>query len=300
MSDHSRIFTYETAGLSYTVTVYEDPDSGQVLADIAVIDGAMDVNAVYFGDDDFSGDSAALRGPLNMNGARLEGEAVQWDTATELSRPGLGPEGTDKETYLAEGDVLTIELDAESLDEIDVFGIRATSTSTDDGSIKGVSHDPEEPEEPEEPIFDKVGFGTELDDNGGILGGVFVTEDMLPEGDAGTFEDYVNVYEDFADQFPEFGITEVEAVLFFDVVTDENGNDIPEEIFRIDAPEGGFQSTDELLAAYDEQIANGALDGIAPENGDPLELVAALSLGNADDAPVIETVEMPEDEIELA
>lgn len=300
MPDHSRLFTYETAGLSYTVTVYEDPDSGQILADIAVTNGAMDVNAVYFGDDDFSGESAALRGPLNMNGTRLEGETLQWDTATELSRPGLGREGTDKETYLAEGDVLTIELDAESLDEIDVFGIRATSTTTDEGSIKGVSHDPEEPEDPEEPIFDKVGFGTELDDNGGIMGGVFVTEDMLPEGDEGTFEDYVSVYEDFAAQFPEFGITEVEAVLFFEIVTDENGNEIPEEVFRIDAPEGGFQSTDALLSAYDEQIANGALDGTAPESGGPLELVAALSLGDADDTAVFETADMPEDEIELA
>ena len=34
------------------------------------------MNAIYFGDDDFSGGSESLGGPLNMNGARLDGDQV--------------------------------------------------------------------------------------------------------------------------------------------------------------------------------------------------------------------------------
>ncbi len=299
MPVNSKLFTYQTDGLAYSVTVYEDPESGEIVADIAVIEGAMDVNAVYFGDDDFSGRSEGLGGPLNMNGTRLDGDAIQWDSATALSRPGLGREGTDKETYLAEGDVLTVSLDAASLDEIDVFGIRATSTTNDEGSIKGVSSDPEEPEEPEEPIFDKVGFGIELDDNGGIIGGLFVTEDMLPEGEEGTFENYVATYEDFADQFPDFGVTELEAVLFFDLVEGPDGTENPVEIFRIDAPDGGFQSTDELLAAFDELVESGALDSISSNEDGSLDLIAALSLGGIDDVPPTVEPETPEEDVDL-
>ncbi len=73
--DYAKIFTYEVEGLSYTVSLYEE--NGQILADIAVTEGSMDVNAVYFGDDDFSGKSESLAGPLNMNGASLDGEKVQ-------------------------------------------------------------------------------------------------------------------------------------------------------------------------------------------------------------------------------
>ena len=105
MTTHSKVFSYEVDGLSYTVTIYEV--DGEFRADIQVLEGAMDVNAIYFGDANQSGASASLGGPLNMNGAQLDGEKVQWDDAVRLSDPGLGPEGTDKEAYLSAGDTLT-------------------------------------------------------------------------------------------------------------------------------------------------------------------------------------------------
>lgn len=180
-----KTFTFQEEGLAYTVNIYEDPENpGTFLADITVDEGAMDLNAVYYGDDDFSGDSAGLNGSLNMNGARLDGEQIQWDAAVQLSEPGLGSEGDEKETFLSSGDTLTIELNIESLDDISVFGIRATSTTTEDGSIKSVSDQPEDPEEPEdEPAFDKIGFGVAIGENGGIESGVFVREEDLPEGE---------------------------------------------------------------------------------------------------------------------
>lgn len=299
----TKMFTYQEDGLAYTVTLYEDPDNpGTFLADITVNEGAMDVNAIYFGDDDFSGDSAGLKGPLNMNGAQLHGQHMQWDTAVQLSSPGLGPEGEEKETYVSNGETLTIELNIDSLDEIDVFGIRATSTTTESGSIKAVSDQPEEPEEPEDdPAYDKVGFGVAIGENGGIENGVFVREDDLPEGQEGTFANYVNYYQEQYGDDPEFAISQLESVVVYDVSfeVDESGDilEIPNELFRVDAPEEGFQDADALIAAYEETI-----DSAAPEEAeepDGADLLAALSLETNFEADAFPNDDLLEDEYEM-
>ncbi|APZ54731.1 hypothetical protein [Salipiger abyssi] len=296
MPDYSKIFTYEVEGLSYTVSLYEQ--DGAFLADISVLEGGMDVNALYFGDDEFSGESVSLDGPLNMNGTRLDGEKIQWDDAEALSDPGLGPEGEDKETYVSEGDTLTVELDIESLDEIDVFGIRATSTTTESGSIKAVSDDPEEPEEPIEPTFEKVLFGTDVSDSGEVFDGVFIVDEpregyeySLPEGEEPTFENYLTYYEEEVDGYD---IPSLDSIVFYSF--HEDG--YPVEQFRIDAPEGGFQSADEVLEAYDAAIEAGALDPEEVASGD---LIAALSLGEEDDTPedVVEAGDEAEDDLEM-
>lgn len=272
MPEYTKVFSYEVDGLAYTVSLYEQ--DGQILADITVLEGAMDVNAVYYGDDDSSGNSAGLPGPLNMNGARLGNAQVQWDNATKLSDAGLGPLGEDKATYLTAGETYTVTLDVESIDDVDVIGIRATSTTTDEGSIKGVSDDPEDPEDL---TFDKVGFGIELGDNGIISNGVYVREENLPEGDEPTFENYVKFFEE------ELGgdVSTLEAVIFYELVPGEPGGpeEIPVELFRIDAPEGGFESAEGLIEAYDEAIENGALDGLDASDESGASIMAALSLG---------------------
>ncbi len=156
------------------------------MADITITEGFADINALYWGDDDMSGKSASLGGSLNMNGAgsTLDGEKVQWDDARMLSKPGLGPAGTDKATFLQAGDTLSVQLDATSLDDIDFFGIRATSTSTPEGSIKGVS----EAEIEEECDRPDVGSFPELAAN--VTGITFAIDQ---DGDAGTFENYIYV-----------------------------------------------------------------------------------------------------------
>ncbi|MDC0738795.1 hypothetical protein N6L24_10925 [Cognatishimia sp. SS12] len=262
----SKTFTYELDGLSYTVTVYEE--AGSYYADITVDEGAMDVNAIYFGDDYFSGDSESLNGPLNMNGARLEGEDVQWDDAVTLSSPGLGREGTDKETYLAEGDTLTVELDIESLDDIDVLGIRATSTTTPEGSIKAVSDDPEEPVDEDEPVFEKIGFGYEIGETGLLEDGIYVGADELPEGQEGTFENFVDAFE----VNPYGDVTQLQTVIFYEINDEGELN----EAHRIEAPDEGFADTDELLAAYDEAVEDGVFD-------DAGTLIAALGMDESED-----------------
>lgn len=302
MSEHSKVFTYEVEGLSYTVTVYEDEDNpGKFLADITVTEGAMDVNAIYFGDDDYSGSSESLSGPLNMNGAQLDGEKVQWDEATKLSDPGLGPDGTDKETYLEADDTLTVSLDIESLEEIDIFGIRATSTTTEEGSIKGVTGDPEEPD-PEDPTYEKVFFGNQFSETGFPESGTFITDEeldpnewgvpSLPEDTEPTFENYLSYF--LSDLNGDLGA--VESVVFYE--TNEDGN--PEELFRIDAPEGGFQSEDELLAAYDDAIDDSS--GATSESFAGQDLIASLSLGDSAEAEAEadEDDPMEEEDFDLA
>lgn len=279
MPTPTKVFTQELDGLAYTVTIYEQ--DGAFFADIQVTEGAMDVNAVYIGDDDFSGDSVSLDGPLNMNGAQLDG-AVQWDDAYHLSDPGLGRDGADKETYLSEGDTLTVALDIESLDEVDIFGVRATSTTTDAGSIKAVSDDPEEPEEPEDPTYSKVFFGNEYSDSGDPIGGTFILAEepadnpysipALPEGTEPTFENYLSYFTS-----DEIGgdVTQLEGITFYNA--DDEGN--LHELFRIDAPEGGFADTAEVLDAYDDAIDDLLLNSQGSDESEVPDLMALLALG---------------------
>lgn len=309
-----KTFTFQEEGLAYTVTLTQVGTT--VSAEITVTEGAMDVNAIYFGDDDFSNESVGLSGPQNMNGARMGNETVQWDGAIPLSSPGLGPEGEDKATFVsADGDdnTFTTELTGvSSIDDISVLGVRATSTTTDSGSIKAVSQE-DEPEEPpeDEAVFDKVGFGVEVSDTGGIENGVFVQQDDLgtdADGNPveGTFANYASFYQgeygtDGAAD--DYAIPNVETIVFYEVTsgTDETGNpiDIPEELFRIDAPDEGFSDAEEMIAAYDAAIEDGALEDYVPEDGASLMAAFALPTEPEDDG-LVEVADEEEDEMEFA
>jgi hypothetical protein len=138
-----REFVYELNGLDFTVKVYWDAVANVFKADVAVTEGAADFNALYWGDDVADGAVFALAGkgaaPLNMNGANYLGATVDWDGGVKLSDPGLGREGMSKATYLTAGEAATFTLAGlVSLDAIDFLGVRATSTTTPEGSIKVV------------------------------------------------------------------------------------------------------------------------------------------------------------------
>ena len=259
-SGAERLFSYSENGLSYTVRVFENED-GSVSAEITVDEGSMDVNAVYFSSEDYDGPSENLGGPLNMNGggSQFEGGSVSWEGAEEVSQPGLGPDGEDKPSFLSEGESLTVDLDAASLDEVDLIGIRATSVNGGD-SIKGVSGNPEteepEPEPEPEPdaTYPKVFFASNLNDNDDPIGGLIIlgpdeepqenVNQLDPDAD-GTFADYVAFLEEFG--FPE--IDDIESIIFYE------GTEPLEEAFRIEAPEGGFEDSDAVLAAYQDAKA---------------------------------------------
>jgi hypothetical protein len=136
-------FCDEFAGLKFDVILSTAAD-GSVLATIKILEGRADFHALYWGDSLFRGPSAGFTGRdsnLNLNGdaSRIDGDEIQWDGAIKLSSPGLGKAGAGKPTFLEAGESLTVTLSGvTSLDEVAYIGIRATSTSTPEGSIKAV------------------------------------------------------------------------------------------------------------------------------------------------------------------
>lgn len=140
-----KLFCYDLDGLSFTVKIYTY-DGVSFSAKIIVDEGAADFNAIYWGDDIADGTSENLGGSLNMNGAHdADGDKLDWDGSIKLSDPGLGDnEGTyladQGGEYLQEGEYMTVWLpEVHSFDDVEYLGIRATSTTTAEGSIKAVA-----------------------------------------------------------------------------------------------------------------------------------------------------------------
>jgi hypothetical protein len=272
-----RTTTYTENGLTYQIRVYEE--DGRIFAEITVLEGHMDVNAVYYGDDDFSGSSVNLGGPLNMNGAgsMLDGERVQWDGATEVSRPGLGREGTDKSSYLTEGESLTVELNVASLDDISIIGIRATSTSTPEGSIKGVSELEEEDEDP--------GDKDPGEDPGKIYQGLIVTQDGI-DGDREGFtrieiealdgSENLEFFIDLADQLiaeNEIDPDTVVKVLFVSPKSDGSGDEIFQILYK--TADGWSETEPETSEDLFVEMSDDELAQLIPDDESEDEAVAA-------------------------
>lgn len=127
-------------GLWFTV-VYDDI-TGQFT--VNVIEGSMDLNALWFSDGDGSSDGYTLvksDNSLNMNGTTevwaddgtSDGEKITWDDYQKTSSTGVDDDGY----YLTAGDSISFAADVNFDPEIfTTLGVRATSTSTDGGSIK--------------------------------------------------------------------------------------------------------------------------------------------------------------------
>jgi hypothetical protein len=141
-------------GLTFKITIFQEA-GGEFHAQIEVLEGSADFNALYFGDDVLDGNSFSFGKSLGMNGAGQTdqyGNPVDWDSGIKLSDPGLGKLGIDKPTYLTAGETMIVSLPGvDSWDDVTEIGVRGTSTSTPSGSIKTVLEPVEVIEEPEEP-----------------------------------------------------------------------------------------------------------------------------------------------------
>lgn len=111
---------------------------------LEMLEGSMDLNALWFSDGDTikEGDTTLVKqeSSLNMNGAGsydAEGNLIVWDDVEVSSLSGLGKEGTDKSTYLTEGETFDIgeyiDFDGNLADL--TIGVRSTSVNGSD-SIK--------------------------------------------------------------------------------------------------------------------------------------------------------------------
>lgn len=76
--------------------------------------------------------------------------------------------------------------------------------------------------------------------------------------------------------------------------TDEEGN--PQEVFRIEAPEGGFESSEELLDAYDAALE----EMEEPQAFEGADLIGALSLPYEDRKDDEDAIEDDVEDTELA
>jgi len=130
-----KTFDIVYAGLTLQVNVI-DLGGGQCEFSVKCISGFADINAVYWGDDVADGSNFDL-GTKKDNSLNMNGTGADFDGGYKVSSTGLGPQGTDKPSYLTAGEELHFTSSV-SWDDVDTLGVRATSTSTAGGSIKGV------------------------------------------------------------------------------------------------------------------------------------------------------------------
>ncbi|MER9915538.1 MULTISPECIES: Calx-beta domain-containing protein [unclassified Mesorhizobium] len=130
-----KTFNITSGGLTLQVTAI-DMGNGTTTFDIKCVSGYADINAIYWGDDVADGSQFDL-GTKKDNSLNMNGTGVDFDGGLKLSSTGLGTEGVNKATYLTAGEHYSILGANVNWADVDVFGIRATSTSTAEGSIKG-------------------------------------------------------------------------------------------------------------------------------------------------------------------
>lgn len=131
-------FGAEGSGLYFTIVI--TVLNGVATAEVKMIEGTMDLNALYWSDGDETAGEGSMAGftkkdsALNMNGA--EGSAQAWDGGQKLSNAGLGSAGTEKSTFLSTGDTKTFTLsNLTDISQAEFLGVRATSVNGGD-SIK--------------------------------------------------------------------------------------------------------------------------------------------------------------------
>lgn len=164
----SLVYEYGAAGsgLYFTITVVND--GGVFKATVSMLEGKMDLNALWFSDGDGTANEigsttlAKSDSSLNMNGSSfdVDGNGTQdslaWDGYQKISSAGLGPAGEAKLSFLTAGESQDFNLSAiSSFDQIGLIGVRATSVTGGGyagGSIKWVD-DGEAPPPPQDDHF---------------------------------------------------------------------------------------------------------------------------------------------------
>jgi Ca2+-binding RTX toxin-like protein len=160
MATYEWSYGAEGSGLYFTITY----DTSTNEFTVTSIEGSFDLNALWWSDGNGTkdGDTSLSKADnsLNMNGSttvfdddgNATAEKIVWDGYEKLSRTGLGFEGTEKSTYISEGETTTFSGSAAFTDFLDsladgqdfTLGVRATSVSGGDygDSIKFADTDP--------------------------------------------------------------------------------------------------------------------------------------------------------------
>jgi hypothetical protein len=146
-----KTFDYVYSGLTLQINAIDMGD-GTVRFEIVCVSGSADINALYWSDGVADGNNFDL-GTKKDNSLNMNGSGEDWDGGVKLSSAGIGPEGDAKPTYLQTGESYVMDASLD-WDTLDTLGVRATSTSTAGGSIKGVDGEPDVTECPHMSIND--------------------------------------------------------------------------------------------------------------------------------------------------
>lgn len=133
-----KTFDYIYSGLTLQINAIDNGD-GTTKFIVSCISGAADINALYWNDGVADGNNFDL-GTKKDNSLNMNGTGEDWDGGVKVSSTGLGSEGTAKPSYLTTGETYVLNVSV-NWATLDTLGVRATSTSTAGGSIKGVDGD---------------------------------------------------------------------------------------------------------------------------------------------------------------
>ena len=248
------------SGLHFTI-VYDDTTSEFTVTSHT---GSFDLNALWISDGNTTSDGYTLvksDNSLNMNGANTvwedgtsSSENIVWDTYAKLSTPGLGSAGTNKTSFISNGETHTFTLADFGLTTFDptdygTLGVRATSVNGN-GSIKWVDAAPEILTGNNPPVITSDGGG----DTASIQLGEHsanVTDVTATDEDLGQTLSYTIVGGADADKFMiEFNLDTGAAVLSFangavpdfENPTDADGNNVFEVEVQVSDGAGGIDT----------------------------------------------------------
>ncbi|MFN4140974.1 M10 family metallopeptidase C-terminal domain-containing protein [Aestuariivirga sp.] len=104
--------------------------------------GSFDLNALWFSDGDTTSGEGGTTLVKKDSSLNMNGTGVLWDDYYKVSETGLGSAGEAKASFITAGESLEFNLGDMGLVDFNpataILGVRATSTSTEGGSIKWV------------------------------------------------------------------------------------------------------------------------------------------------------------------
>ena len=130
-------FGSDASGLRFQIEALDDGEGGTNFT-VTVFTGSLNLNALYWNDGVDDNTQFDL-GTKKDNSLNMNGSGEDWDGGVKLSNTGLGQ--GDGSTYLSANGNADYSFTMANLDlsQIETLGVRATSTSTAEGSIKWVA-----------------------------------------------------------------------------------------------------------------------------------------------------------------
>ncbi|MFM7170631.1 MAG: VCBS domain-containing protein [Cyanobium sp.] len=135
MASYQWDFSQSVQGSNFSLRIIVDTTTGKL--SITGLSGSGDINAIWL---DYPGGDNTTSLPSGSQSVNMNGTGIAWDDVAVLSRPGLGPAGENKSTFITPGETLEFSLASLGFGAIAdwsvvTVGVRATSVNGG-GSVK--------------------------------------------------------------------------------------------------------------------------------------------------------------------